>query len=569
MEFKPDALLRCLRADLREFVDGNNIDWFTDNPKRFAAQSLCKNLLKKYRKANTRETDSAALKTFLAVNSRMSEFKLEFNFEAEAEVFGLMRVAMDRFFNEAPFDFTCYDHILDSGAVGPGASIGAHGTDFYTKLFSSPMVVYTPRSFAAYEIWSRQYPRWHSAELERRLHFGSYFDLDERNKLAFVPKNDETSRTICVEPALEMFIQRGIGDLITRRLRSVYNIRIEGDGVDNQQVHNRALARAGSIDGSFCTIDLSSASDSLSRTLMCQLLPQNIFWLLESHSARATRLPTGRTERLGMLSTMGNGFTFPLQTLVFASLVTSVYRFLGIPILHGRSKRGRNYGVFGDDIIVVPEAASLVLRMLKTLGFVPNPEKTFVEGPFRESCGGDYLRGHDVRPVFIKDLSTQAGRYVAVNLLTEWSALHGLPLPTATEWLLQGAKHFVPPGWPIDSGVRVPSFLVRSFMPVDKNGSFVVRALEPRAEKLRIEDTRIVVRKGQRSRHFNAEGLYLSYLRGDIRNCSITIRSNRVSYRTRSRVCPNWDYYDAAFTRYQVSWQRWKTAASGIGTPEE
>lgn len=57
--------------------------------------------------------------------------------------------------------------------------------------------------------------------------------------------------------------------------------------------------------------------------------------------------------------------------------------------------------MYGDDIVVRQSSALLLTEVLRDAGFVTNKEKTFIVGPFRESCGADWYQGQDVRPVFL------------------------------------------------------------------------------------------------------------------------------------------------------------------------
>jgi len=111
------------------------------------------------------------------------------------------------------------------------------------------------------------------------------------------------------------------------------------------------------------------------------------------------RSPKGRfgtEERLwAKFSSMGNGYTFELETLIFYALSLSVCEYLHL----GTSK----VSVFGDDILVPSRAAPLLLDVLSFSGFVPNWKKTFISGHFRESCGGNYFKGVDVRPFHLKN----------------------------------------------------------------------------------------------------------------------------------------------------------------------
>jgi hypothetical protein len=81
------------------------------------------------------------------------------------------------------------------------------------------------------------------------------------NNVDWVPKNYKTDRTIAIEPDWNMFLQKGLGGLLRRRLRRV--------GQDlNDQSTNRFCAAVGSIDGSLATLDMSMASDTVAYRLV-------------------------------------------------------------------------------------------------------------------------------------------------------------------------------------------------------------------------------------------------------------------------------------------------------------
>jgi len=204
----------------------------------------------------------------------------------------------------------------------------------------------------------------------------------DHGKLEFVPKNAKTDRAIMVEPWLNSICQLGIGDYIARRLKRF--------GVDLQdQSRNKRLARRGSITGALATLDLSSASDSISMKLVEHLLPTPWFDLLLRFRTGVVVEKGGLVTRLQKFSSMGNGFTFPLESLIFWALTRACCDDNDI------------VSVYGDDIICPTEKVGKVMSVLHATGFTVNEEKSFFEGPFRESCGGDYLSGIDVRPCYI------------------------------------------------------------------------------------------------------------------------------------------------------------------------
>jgi hypothetical protein len=217
-------------------------------------------------------------------------------------------------------------------------------------------------------------------------------------KLCFVPKNAKTDRAICVEPSLNSMWQLAIGDDITRRLKRF--------GVDlSDQTRNQSLAREGSITGALATLDLSSASDSLSRELVFHLLGYE--WATFLDYFRSGFVQYGKVRmKLHKFSSMGNGFTFPLESLIFYALASSCCE---------SKKELERTSVYGDDIIIPVERAPLLIKALSDVGFTTNEKKSFIAGPFRESCGKDYLMGIDVRPSFLKDGLTGADAFVLHN----------------------------------------------------------------------------------------------------------------------------------------------------------
>lgn len=207
------------------------------------------------------------------------------------------------------------------------------------------------------------------------------------NRFTTVPKDALKDRGICIEPSLNVFLQLGIGDLLKRKLRRV--------GIDlkhGQDLH-RDWACRGSRDGTLGTIDLSNASDTVALELVRWLLPADWFDLLFALRSPTT-LVEGKTVWLSKFSSMGNGFTFELETLIFAAIC--VASNCGTP--------GEDFLVYGDDMIVPTESTGAVLSLLKLCGFTPNERKTFVTGRFRESCGGDFFDGVNVRPHYLKEL---------------------------------------------------------------------------------------------------------------------------------------------------------------------
>lgn len=205
-------------------------------------------------------------------------------------------------------------------------------------------------------------------------------------KAGFVPKTAKEERIIVVEPLLNTLFQLGVGDHIAARLRRF--------GVDiRDQSRNQVLAKFGSMTGLLATLDLSSASDTISRELVAHLLPLDWYSFLSFGRTPVIELD-GTLIRQEKFSSMGNGYTFPLETLIFYALAVSCCESYE-EVSYTRA--------YGDDLIIPSWRFRLLSDVLVACGFVVNPKKSFYFGGFRESCGKDYLLGVDIRPFYLKD----------------------------------------------------------------------------------------------------------------------------------------------------------------------
>jgi len=213
------------------------------------------------------------------------------------------------------------------------------------------------------------------------------FNIVEDNVVEFVPKNAKTHRIIAKEPRANAFLQKGYGAYFRKRLKRV------GVDLDNQEENQKGASRAFFDDLS--TLDLKGASDSMSVELVYELLPIDWVLALEDVRVKSSKLPDGRSVRLNKFSSMGNGFTFELESLLFWALASAVKETRGV---------GGRLLVYGDDIIVPRVIAEDVISLLEFAGFQVNEEKSFITGNFFESCGKHFFMGVDVTPVFQKEV---------------------------------------------------------------------------------------------------------------------------------------------------------------------
>lgn len=462
MDFSPNALYSSIHCDLQARFPGLDGNLPPDNggdPKLFACRHLLGSIVKKYVDDNPRTAArrrDLAVDKFLEVNEACRKYNYKSAMsdapswteicsnEAMREIEELLETR-----EQAPrFQWT---DVFESAYFGPGKSLAVSGTSLYAKLA-------TERSCGRKSI----YQQWlidtadtplGKVEILNRL-AGNAVIVDNVSSLSTVAKNRDIDRTTAKGPSINVFYQLGLGVVIGNLLRKRWGIDLE-----TQQALNRTLARLGSATGSLATIDLSSASDTISLELCYNRLPKWFFelllWLREGH----VKIPSRGNKRvpLWMVSTMGNGFTFPLQTMLFGSVVRAAYKLLDIAP-RGCDSKNPNYGVNGDDIIVDTRVYTLVCDVLTRWGFTVNSTKSFATGNFRESCGGDYYKGHFVRGVYAQRIRNPQDVVSLINRLVVWSARWDIPLPNAVTYLLSLIRHFpiVPPWEADDAGLKVP-----------------------------------------------------------------------------------------------------------------
>lgn len=231
-------------------------------------------------------------------------------------------------------------------------------------------------------------------------------ELVRANRFATVPKTALIDRSIAAEPSINVFYQLALGRILRRRLKNATSLDL-----DNAATWHRGAARVASIDNSFATIDLSNASDTVSSVLVRLLIPPLWFSYLNAFRSKWTTFSDSGAVLLEKFSSMGNGFTFELETIIFLSLVCETFLSL-----KGREPViGVDVSCFGDDIILPDEIASPAISMLKFCGFTVNTAKSFVGSSyFRESCGADYFNGHPVRPYYCKVIPSEPHHWISI-----------------------------------------------------------------------------------------------------------------------------------------------------------
>lgn len=224
------------------------------------------------------------------------------------------------------------------------------------------------------------------------------YRIVDANRGVMVPKNAKTSRPIAAEPTGNAFLQQGIGRFIRKQLKAF------GVNLDRQEPNQEAAFRA--FVDCLATIDLSMASDTLSIATVRMLLPPEWFALLNDLRSPKTMFD-GITYHLNKFSSMGNAFTFELESLIFWAISKVCCEEI--------DPRGTCL-TYGDDIVVPQAVVKLLVPALTFFGFIVNTDKSFTSGVFFESCGKQYHSLEDVTPAFQKE--------VVGSSLTELIRLH-------------------------------------------------------------------------------------------------------------------------------------------------
>lgn len=285
------------------------------------------------------------------------------------------------------------DEVFDSGNWGKGVTTQLKGSyvSSINKFHLENGITRDLYSLVG-PVFERAYPLWHE-------HLVNHQCIDERsgafafeigNSLSTVPKDSKADRVIAVEPGINLWFQKAAGTMIRKRLRR-FSIDL------NDQTKNANLSKVASLNGRNATIDFSSASDSISLELVREVLPPRWFLLLDSCRSKYGTSANG-THWWEKFSSMGNGFTFELESLLFFAAAHAVCEVSGSPV--------SAISVYGDDVIIPADCVQLYTSFCAFLGFTVNSSKSFSTGYFRESCGSHFWGGIDVKPIFLKERLT-------------------------------------------------------------------------------------------------------------------------------------------------------------------
>lgn len=213
--------------------------------------------------------------------------------------------------------------------------------------------------------------RWYLESVEAGKFSGFYCfkrmfayccEITGYDRITTVPKNNSSDRVISCVAFWTMVAQLSYA----RDLRDALKTATGIDLSYWQEVH-RSLIRSGNS-----TIDFSAASDSNLWVHVEKLFPKNIVSDLRKLRTGIFLVEDDYVP-VKMFAPMGCGMTFEVLTLTLLAY-----------------SRSFDVGstVFGDDVIISPEAAPSFIDFVEELGWKVNTSKSFLTGNFRESCGG-------------------------------------------------------------------------------------------------------------------------------------------------------------------------------------
>jgi hypothetical protein len=213
----------------------------------------------------------------------------------------------------------------------------------------------------------------------------------------FVNKDSRGPRYISAEPKEHMWLQQAIGHSLMEYLQN--SKLCKGHLNFSDQSINANLALESSLSRKYATLDMADASDRVSLALVREVLPSRLVRLLEACRSNSALLPDGTVLPFRKFAPMGSACCFPIESVLFYILVTAC-----VVMDTGKDPEAasRKVYVYGDDIIVDVACVPTIIRVLSDLGLVFNKDKSFVQGPFRESCGVDAIDGINITPIKLR-----------------------------------------------------------------------------------------------------------------------------------------------------------------------
>lgn len=239
------------------------------NADDFQKDYLLISFIKKYKGLSVEvDRKKAALDTFTSIESRLGSEKssLSFRLSQEGGQFLAVKRMIAKILGANPVSAAQRECTWTTGS-STDISKRRMFPDKRLSLFPIPV----SRRASSYFLRQIQFdPHWFEA-LTGILPSGPYsplrclISIEESCKIETVPKTSLTDRTIGIEPRGNMFLQKGVGNFIRKRLLR-FGCNLQDQGI-NQKLAQKAYSCG------LATIDLEGASDSFSSELLHLLFP--------------------------------------------------------------------------------------------------------------------------------------------------------------------------------------------------------------------------------------------------------------------------------------------------------
>lgn len=270
------------------------------------------------------------------------------------------------------------DGFFSSGAVqNTSKSLAAKVRDWWYPYFMDIMYPLSSRD----QVWCPEFPKPVTTGISSPL------TIDRRTaKAVAVPKSYKAARIIAEEDSTRQWMLQAIRVRLERLIKA--NKYSDFIALENQG-HNQRIAYESSFNMQYATVDLSSASDSLSMALFAEVFPQSV--VTDVRNWRSSKVAIeDKVYATHMCATSGSAVCFCIESILFwaiARLATdTVASYLGIECLPPHA--------YGDDTIIDVRAYDTFVDFLTMLGFTVNEDKSFTwPSLYRESCGVEFWDG--------------------------------------------------------------------------------------------------------------------------------------------------------------------------------
>lgn len=328
--------------------------------------------------------------TFFEQEKKNSLVNNRFTFDTYDPILDQVKRNVLRLIGSQPKFVKCYENyfLADSFNYGPGSSYFFKGNlvNPWDKIKKGKVTLTT----GCVPIWKHltENTPFHDKEIL----------IIEQDTFDFVPKNFKSLRTIAVGNCGNGIVQRVLGKALNHKLKRFFDL-------SKRPMVHKEVVRICSSTRSHATIDIKNASNSMCTNVVKKVIPP--IWFDYLNKARHHRTQIGEmVHDLSLFSSMGNGFTFELESILFYAILMTLPNNKLLEMrpgeIPGTNAIVGDISIFGDDIICRAEDVPLLTQRLKHFGFEVNTQKSFWgESWFYESCGADFFAKADVTPYYL------------------------------------------------------------------------------------------------------------------------------------------------------------------------